>query len=37
MMPDVKPDRSEVANFDSSKLKHVDTTEKAVLPSQEGV
>lgn len=37
MMPDVKPDRSEVSSFDSSKLKHVETAEKSVLPTKEGV
>lgn len=36
MMPDVLPDRSEVGKFDHSKLKHVNTTEKVVLPSKEG-
>jgi len=36
MMPDVLPDRSEVSKFDHSKLKHVDVTEKVILPSKEG-
>ena len=36
MMPDVLPDRSEVSSFDHSKLKHVATTEKVILPSEEG-
>ena len=36
MMPDELPDRSEVSNFDHSKLKHVATTEKVILPSKEG-
>ena len=36
MMPDVLPDRSEVSKFDHSKLKHVDITEKVILPSKEG-
>ena len=36
-MPDVLPDRSEVAKFDHAKLKHVEPTEKIVLPSKEGV
>ena len=35
-MPDVLPDRSEVSKFDHSKLKHVDVTEKVILPSKEG-
>ena len=35
-MPDDLPDRSEVAMFDTGKLKHVETQEKAVLPSQKG-
>lgn len=37
MMPDTLPDRSEVANFDHSKLKHVETEQKEVLPTKEGV
>jgi len=37
LMPDVLPDRSEVTKFDHGKLKHVDPTEKIVLPSKEGV
>ena len=36
MMPDERPDRSEVSKFDHSKLKHVNTTEKVILPSKEG-
>lgn len=36
MMPDQKPDRSEVAAFDTSKLKHVETNEKNVMPTKEG-
>lgn len=36
MMPDELPDRSEVSKFDHSKLKHVNTTEKVILPSKEG-
>jgi len=36
MMPDELPDRSEVAKFDQSKLKHVKTTEKDVLPTESG-
>ena len=36
MMPDERPDRSEVAKFDQSKLKHVKTTEKEVLPTESG-
>lgn len=36
LMPDVLPDRSEVAKFDQNKLKHVKTTEKVVLPTQDG-
>ena len=35
-MPDVLPDRSEVTKFDHGKLKHVEPTEKVVLPSKEG-
>ena len=35
-MPDVLPDRSEVTKFDQSKLKHVDITEKVILPSKDG-
>ena len=37
LMPDDLPDRSEVTNFDHGKLKHVEPTEKIVLPSKEGV
>ena len=36
MMPDERPDRSEVGKFDQSKLKHVKTTEKEVLPTESG-
>ena len=36
-MPKVKPDRSEVTKFDKDNLKHVNTTEKSVLPDQKGV
>ena len=36
MQPDKLPDVSAVADFDTSKLKHVDTKESKVLPSQEG-
>lgn len=36
MMPDSLPDRSEVTQFDSSKLKHVVTNEKVIIPSKEG-
>ena len=35
-MPDELPDRSEVSKFDHSKLKHVNVTEKVILPSKEG-
>ena len=37
MMPDTLPDRSEVAKFDQSKLKHVKTQQKEVLPTKSGV
>ena len=40
MMPDPakRPDRSEIQNFNrDAKLKHVQTTEKDMLPSKEGV
>ena len=37
MMPDSLPDRSEVTKFDVSKLKHVETEEKDVLPSKSGL
>ena len=37
MMPDELPDRSEVAKFDHSKLKHVETQEKEVLPTKTGM
>lgn len=36
MMPKNKPDRSEVSQFDHSKLKHVETQDKTVLPSKDG-
>jgi len=36
MMPDERPDRSEVANFDQSKLKHVQTQQKELLPTKSG-
>lgn len=36
MRPDNLPDVSEVASFDASKLKHVETKESNVLPSKEG-
>ena len=36
MMPDELPDRSEVASFDVSKLKHVEMEEKKVLPTKSG-
>ena len=36
LMPDELPDRSEVTKFDQAKLKHVQPTEKIVLPSKEG-
>ena len=36
MMPDTLPDRSEVANFDATKLKHVETKESNVLPTKDG-
>ena len=36
MMPDELPDRSEVTKFDHAQLKHVQPTEKIVLPSKEG-
>ena len=36
MMPDELPDRSEVSSFDHSKLKHVETQEKEVLPTKSG-
>ena len=34
--PNKRPDRSEVTSFDQSKLNHVPTTEKVILPSKEG-
>ena len=36
MQPDVKPDVSEVADFDTGKLKHVSTEEKVTIPTKEG-
>ena len=36
MMPDTLPDRSEVAQFDQSKLKHVETQKKEILPTKSG-
>lgn len=36
LRPDKLPDVSEVASFDASKLKHVETKESNVLPSKEG-
>lgn len=36
MMPNELPDRSEVSSFDHSKLKHVETQEKEVLPTKSG-
>ena len=36
MMPDELPDRSEVAEFDHSKLKRVETKESNVLPTKDG-
>lgn len=37
MMPKNKPDRSEVSGFDQTKLKHVETKDKTVLPSKDGM
>lgn len=37
MMPDDKPDMSDVTKFDACKLKHVETKEKVVMPSQQGI
>ena len=37
MMPNSLPDRSEVAKFDQTKLKHVETQEKEVLPTKSGL
>merc|ERR1711962_1991890 len=37
MRPEVLPDVSGVAHFDSSKLKHVETQEKQVLPSKDAI
>ena len=36
LRPDTLHDVSEVADFDSRKLKHVETQEKNVLPTKEG-
>ena len=36
LRPDKLPDVSEVANFDSTKLKHVETKESNVLPTKDG-
>ena len=36
MRPETLPDVSEVASFDASKLKHVNTKENTVLPTKEG-
>lgn len=36
LRPDKLPDVSEVASFDASKLKRVETKESNVLPSKEG-
>lgn len=36
LRPDTLPDVSEVASFDSTKLKHVETKESNVLPTKEG-
>lgn len=35
-MPKVRPDRSDVMKFDKDQLKHVETSEKVVLPDQKG-
>ena len=37
LRPETLPDVSEVASFDSSKLKHVETKESNVLPTKEGL
>ena len=37
MMPEDKPDRSEVEQFDATKLKHVETQEKNVMPTSDGI
>ena len=36
LRPDKLPDVSEVATFDSAKLKHVETKESNVLPTKDG-
>ena len=36
LRPESLPDVSEVASFDASKLKHVETKESNVLPTKEG-
>lgn len=36
MMPENLPDRSEVTMFDQTKLKHVETAEKNVIPTKDG-
>ena len=36
LRPDTLPDRSEVTQFSKGNLKHVDTTEKNVLPDKKG-
>ena len=36
MRPDTLPDVSEVASFDATKLKHVETKESNVLPTKDG-
>lgn len=36
MRPDKLPDVSEVAKFDATKLKHVETKESNVLPTKDG-
>lgn len=36
LRPESLPDVSEVASFDASKLKHVETKEANVLPTKEG-
>lgn len=36
LRPDNLPDVSEVAQFDSTKLRHVETKESNVLPTKDG-
>ena len=36
LRPDVLPDVSGVKDFDSKKLKHVETKEKTVMPTADG-